>query len=287
MKKILAFGALSLVLVASAAAETSMWRVQRGASVLYLGGTCHVLRPSDYPLPKEFDKAFRRAHTVVFETDLERMKSPEVQQALLREGTYPEGTGLRQVLSPKAYQELARYCAENGLSMVAFDRFRPPLVVLTLLGLEFQKLGIVQGGVDEFFHARARAAKKPVHSLESAEQQLAFVLGMGQGRESEFLLLALADLKRTKAVMEELIGAWRAGDERTLSILIVDQMKDFPELYHSLFVARNRAWLPVLEGYLRSPEPELVLVGAGHLVGPDGLVAQLKKRGYRVTKAAD
>jgi uncharacterized protein YbaP (TraB family) len=51
-----------------------------------------------------------------------------------------------------------------------------------------------------------------------------------------------------------------------------------------LITDRNRNWLPVIEAYQRKPQTRFILVGVGHLVGPDGLIEALKKRGYTVDK---
>jgi uncharacterized protein YbaP (TraB family) len=58
--------------------------------------------------------------------------------------------------------------------------------------------------------------------------------------------------------------------------------KDYPELYQQVLVERNNNWLPQIEAFLKTPETELILVGALHLAGNDGLLAQLRQRGYKV-----
>lgn len=46
-------------------AETSLWRVSKGESELFIGGTIHLLGASDYPLPKEFEAAYKKADMLV------------------------------------------------------------------------------------------------------------------------------------------------------------------------------------------------------------------------------
>ena len=57
-----------------------------------------------------------------------------------------------------------------------------------------------------------------------------------------------------------------------------------PGLYKRLITDRNRKWLPLIEAYEKTPETELVLVGAGHLAGTDGIIELLRKNAYRVVK---
>ena len=83
--------------------------------------------------------------------------------------------------------------------------------------------------------------------------------------------------------LSALKAAWRKGDNRELiKVALAPWLADFPELYQSLLVKRNTAWLPQLEAMLASPEVEYVLVGALHLVGKDGVINMLESRGYQV-----
>lgn len=96
---------------------------------------------------------------------------------------------------------------------------------------------------------------------------------------------SLAELERLDEIFDGLIAAWRFGDEaRVAQLVSADFRQQFPEIYRTLFTERNGAWLPLIEGFIATPEPELILVGVAHLVGEDGLVAELRRRGYRVEK---
>ncbi|MCK5120492.1 MAG: TraB/GumN family protein, partial [Methylococcales bacterium] len=56
--------------------ETSLWRVSKGKSELFIGGTIHILSANDYPLPVEFERAYKMSDQIVFETDLAAMARP-------------------------------------------------------------------------------------------------------------------------------------------------------------------------------------------------------------------
>jgi uncharacterized protein YbaP (TraB family) len=279
-------GAICVLLVCTSAwAETSLWEVSKNGAVAYLGGTCHMLRRADYPLPAEFEKAYGAADVVVFEADPGQLTSPEMQQTLAARGIYPDGATLDQVLRPDTWRMLADYCRKAGLQLEALKRLRPPLLALALLGVELQRHGVDQGGVDLYFHEKALADRKRIVALETMEEQIDYILDMGEGNEDRFLAYVLADLENLDEIFDRLVAAWRKGDENTLVSLIQDETRtEFPEIYRTLFIERNAAWLPVVEKYLATPEKELVLVGVGHLVGEDGLVEELRRKGYEVSK---
>lgn len=275
----------ALLVCGSAWAETSLWEVRKNGAATYLGGTCHMLRRADYPLPAEFEKAYREAETVVFEADPGQMASPEMQQALLARGIYSDGTTLGQVLRPETLRMLDRYCQRAGLQFDALQQLKPSLLAMTLLGVELQRHGVDQGGVDLYFHEKALADRKRIAALETMEEQIDFVLGMGKGNEDSFIKYALEDLENLDEIFDRLVAAWRKGNEEILVALIQDETRqEFPEIYRTLFIERNAAWLPVLEKYIATPEKELVLVGVGHLVGEEGLVEALRGKGYEVSK---
>ncbi len=285
MKNLILGISLNLILCFSVAADTSLWKVQLHKSVTYIGGTCHVLRKMDYPLPEEFIKAYEDSDVIVFETQLEELNTPKTQEMIIRKGIYNDELSLDKVLSTQTYDLLRQYCEASGIPVFSLNKLKPSLVVLTLLGLELQKLGINQTGVDHYFHHKATMDGKKIEGLESVEEQIEFVLSMGEGSEDDFIDNSIKDLKKTRQIISELIAAWKQGDEEKLYKLYIAPMKkDYPNLYATLIAERNREWLPIIERYLQTPQNELILVGVGHLVGTDGIIDHLRRSGYRINK---
>lgn len=272
-----------LVLSSAVNAGGLVWKAEKNSSVVYLGGTIHLLKASDYPLPGEYDRAYADAAKVVFETDLDIMKSPEVQTKIMGGAMLPEGQGLDKLLSEEAYAALEEYCASSGMPIATLNQFKPSMVMLTLVGLELQKLGIGEEGIDLFYHRKAIGDQKEILTLETIDQQIGFLLSMGEGYESDLVLHFVNDIHKTGEMMDELVSLWKAGKGDRLAELMLDDIREqFPDLYKSIFLDRNSAWIPVIEGYFDTPETELVLVGAGHLIGDDGVVSVLREKGYKV-----
>ncbi len=282
-----AFRLLSVLLGIAAAgaltARTSVWKVSGGGRSLYLGGTVHVLRTTDLPLPREFDEAFAAAGRVCFEMDIERAMSLEMQRVIAERGMYKDGTTADSVLAPATWTAVEAYCRKNGLPAGCLKSMRPWLLSISLMAHALQKLECAPDGVDSHFQKKARAAGKPLGMLESFEQQVEFMARMGAGHEDELVLNALEELDELPAAFDKIVSAWRAGDEKQLASILNDGLrKEHPAIYETFMVARNKAWLPVIEQWLRTPETEFVLVGAGHLCGDDGLLRALRARGYAV-----
>ncbi len=279
---------LSFVLLASvvqASADSAVWVATSGDEKIYLGGTVHLLRPSDFPLPAPFETAYNDSDKLYFETDMAGLNDFSVQAQMMQALTYNDERTLKSVLSEEAYTALSSYAAQVGLPLPMMEKFKPGLLVTTLQVMEFQKLGFTPQGVDAYFNTRAMGDGKPVGQLESIQEQIGFLADMGEGNESEFVLLSLDEMKEISTSIDDMVSAWRTGNNATLEEVYVSDMETgYPELYNSLLVERNEAWMPLIENMFKQEGTEFVLVGAAHLVGGDGLLSVLEKKGYKVSR---
>lgn len=266
-------------------AESAVWRVSSEVSEIYLGGTIHVLSRNDYPLPEEFEQAYMQADSVVLETDLKAMQQAGFQQRLLQQVMYRDGGTLKNNLTPDTYRQLKVFVSGRGLSMASIEPYQPSMVTMLLTMYELQRLGMDENGVDTFFSNRAVQDGKPLAQLESLASQLNLLAGMGRGHADALILNTIQELNALPAIMKNIKAAWRSGDLPRLEKIAVDPMrKQFPAIYQSLLVNRNRIWIPKIEAMLATPKKEFVLVGVLHLVSRDGVLEQLIQRGYQVEK---
>jgi uncharacterized protein YbaP (TraB family) len=284
MRKILLSIILVLLFCTQSLAESSVWKIQKGDSVIYLGGTCHLLRHSDFPLPAEFDKAYRESDSVVFETDLGEFNNLSAQQKLMSKTMYNDGSTVDKHLSSQTYKLLSDYCDANGIPLEALKKFKPPMIVVTIEAVELAKLNVMQEGVDTYFYKLAKRDKKIVEGLETIDEQIDFLAGMGEGNEDAFVRYTIEDFKSIQQQYESLVGAWKKGDTRRLYDLMVADLKEMPKLYKTLLTDRNKKWLPMIESYQKTGQKKFILVGVGHLVGPDGILEVLRQKGYKVEK---
>ncbi|MBR9865676.1 MAG: TraB/GumN family protein [Oceanospirillales bacterium] len=283
---ILGFVSLIILSVVAlpAAADSSVWKVSSGKNLVYVGGTLHVLRQSDYPLPSEFDRAYKGADKLVFETDLEKLHTPEVMQRMQQAVRYPEGiSGLDKRVSAALYQRIVKVWTQYGLPVEALNGLRPSGIVITLTMLNLKQAGVDAQGIDDFYHGQAFADGKPAGGLESVDQQIGLLAGMGAGDEETFMRTSLDELEASDGILNEMVDAWRRGSLADLERLVIDDMRrQSPEAFRTLIVDRNQKWLPQIDLMLQDRPVEFVLVGSGHLAGNEGLIAQLQQRGYRV-----
>jgi uncharacterized protein YbaP (TraB family) len=100
-------------------------------------------------------------------------------------------------------------------------------------------------------------------------------------QQRRFLLYTLDDAQNSEHDAEAVVSAWRAGDVKKLESLLSDSYAQYPELFTMLTTDRNRQWLPTIAQLLQQDQDYLVIVGALHLVGKDGVVQMLQRAGYQ------
>ena len=285
MKSCLTYIASLLVFISvSVSAETSLYEITKGDQKIYLGGTIHVLRNSDYPLPAEFEHAYENAKILVLETDMKKASSPEFGQQMAQAFMYGDGKNLSQDLQPKLWQELQAYADARQFPLGQMSMFKAMFVSLSLSIAEMQRQGFGVGqGVDAYFYQKAILSGKATQELETTGEVLTHLTALADVDANVIIKATLRDLHKMDGMLEKSVGYWRAGElEKLDKEMAADMRKETPEIYQQLLVVRNQAWLPKIEKMFTTPEVELVLVGSLHLSSKEGLLAQLKKRGYSI-----
>jgi len=272
-----------------------LWKVADGDNAVYLLGSFHVLRASDYPLSPDVDKAFRQSKTVVFEIAPEEMDSPSLVLQMGQAALRTDGTQLDSDLPPAARSRLATWMDAHrellqgsGVPPQMLQMFEPWYVGLMVSMLDMANLGLdPKLGLDRHFAVEAKAAGKATAGLETGAQQIAFLDGMDHDEQLQFLEEALDESGSSRNEIEQLHAAWRNGDARTLwNGMAADMKRQYPKLYQHVDVDRNDAWVPKIEQRLTAPgrDDTLVVVGALHLLGNDGVVEKLRAKGYKVER---
>jgi uncharacterized protein len=271
-----------------------LWKVSDADNAVYLLGSFHLLKPSDYPLSPDVDAAFAASGRVVFELAPEEMGSPALGMQMGQAALRTDGTQLNSELPPETVAALDAWVQANGSQLAAMQMngqvlqmFEPWFVGLMVTIVELTKYGLDPAiGLDTHMAGRARAANKPTSGLETGAEQIAFLDGMDKAEQLQFLQEALKSGAEGQGAVEKLHTAWRNGDAETLwAEMAMDMKQQFPKLYHRINVERNDAWVPKIAAHLDGAgEDTLVVVGALHLLGEDGVVEKLRARGYEVKR---
>jgi len=274
---------LLLFLSLSLHADSPVWKISNEKSSIYLGGTIHVLKSTDFPLDKAFHKAYNDSKTIYFEVDIDKVNSPAFQAKATQNLIYKNGETLKDNINDKTYGLLEEFFINKGMHISMMQDFKPSMVVLVMTVMELEALGFHSAGVDDFFYKLAIKDNKKIGTLESTDDQLKFLVNMGKGKEDQLLRYTIKDLENTAVMMDKIKDMWSNAKLQQMNQFLLKPMsKEFPTLYKEILVDRNNNWMPIIKDMFNTEEKEFVLVGFLHLVGEDGLLQQLKKDGYKI-----
>lgn len=259
----------------------TFWEVKGKHNTVYLLGSVHMLKPGDSALPAEALDAYAVSKVLVMELDLNDVGADELLGSGQELATLPEGQSLPDVLGPELNSELDARLKADGLDPGILSHSQPWFAALLLEQLQLAKSGFEPGaGVDEQFAQRALADHKPILGLETIDQQMAIFAHLSLEQQRQYLRSTLQQSSTDASETQEIVRAWQHGDTAGLEQIMRQDSSESPELYRLLTTDRNRKWLPKIVELLNGDDDCLIIVGAMHLVGRDGIVDLLRQRGF-------
>lgn len=270
---------------ADGAARHCLWEVHGDRNTVYLLGSVHMLSTADGTLPREMTDAYARSATLVMELDLneagvESMLGPTIEATML-----PEDQSLSGTLGPALYSEFMARAEPLGIDAALAERLQPWFAAMLLEQLTLSGAGLdPSSGVDMQLAHRAQLDHKPIIALETVAEQLGYFSQLTSAQQVAFLRTTLHELDKEGSDTAEMVKAWQQGDVAGLERLMREDAAQSPELYRILTTDRNRKWLPRISALLHDSQDYLVVVGALHLIGRDGLVELLRQQGRTVVQ---
>ena len=263
--------------------KATLWKVQGDHNRVYLLGSIHVLSKQAYPLKPALERAFDDANQLIFEIDLNHFTPKNLKEEFSRTAYYPSGQSLSKKLTPQTIELLNNLLPLYGLSLKKVERLKPWFLAEALSSLTLEMAGFSdQLGIDLYFYHKAKAAGKPVLGLETIRDQAEIFDRFNDEQNEQYLLGTLSELPAYAEMIRQLVDAWKNGDVRLLDRLLNQDKRAEPTAHDALFSRRNSKWLPEIERFAHGNGNYLIIVGAGHLVGDDGVVGQLRRAGFSV-----
>jgi uncharacterized protein len=260
-----------------------LWKISSKTNTVYLLGSVHVLKQDAYPLDESIEKAYENSPRLFFEINFDQVDEQKIQQLTMAKGAYYDGRTLKEVLSKQTYKLVKKRLASQGLDIEKFERFKPWLLALSIEVSEMQRLGFDPSkGVDKYFYEKAKKDKKEIDGFETAEYQLNLLGDMPAEMQEAILLKIMEDIDDVQKDVNVIIEAWKSGNVEALDTVLLKSFESFPDMYQKLVADRNKNWMPKIESLIGQKENVMIIIGAAHLVGKDGILAALKQKGYLV-----
>jgi uncharacterized protein YbaP (TraB family) len=206
-------------------------------------------------------------------------------QRLIGGAVYPGDDSLKKHVSAETYERVKKEMGRFGIPTELIEKQKPWFLAMTLIALESVRLGLdPKLGIDIHFLSKAEGKKK-ILELESLDYQIDVLSGLSEKDQELFLLYTLKDMNIMEQELDRMIQAWSSGDTKAMESLMtksVSEDKSLSSIYEKLVYERNRRMASKIRDFLKTKETYFVVVGAGHLVGNEGIIELLKRDGYRI-----
>ena len=204
---------------------------------------------------------------------------------ILSDVSYGGDDTIQKHISKETYDTLQKRFVEYGFPIEYMTKFRPLFLAVTIETLEYQKLGLdPRYGIDKYFLQQAEG-NKLIIELESFDSQMDLFRTMTEKDQELFLVYTLNDLEDGRKNLDILMTAWSDGDSKIMEKVMFDPLKEDRQLsriYEKLFYERNRNMTDKIVKMLAQKGTYFVAVGAGHLIGRQGIIELLSHKGYAV-----
>ena len=277
----LALAALAAPASGADAGRHFLWRVTSDTGRAFILGSIHLAKPDLYPLPEVMETSFQQSDVLVVEADITAVDQGKLIRWIQANGMYGADDNLQNHLSARTLKKMR----QQKINPMLISRTKPWLAAVTLQTQKLQSLGFLEEyGLDRYFLKKA-ADNMPVRELEGMEAQLKIFTALSAQNSEMFLYATLVDLENTEQYMNKIIRSWRGGDADAFHNLYFKGLAEHPEfgpLMDIIVYGRNRTMRERIEALLKTGQTCFVIVGAGHLVGPQGIINRLKENGYKV-----
>jgi uncharacterized protein YbaP (TraB family) len=279
------FGVALLLAAASALpAEQKLllWEAAGANGKAYLFGSVHTAKPDMYPLNPAIVEAYESSDTLVVEVNMNAVDQQAVSRKTMALGVNFDGTTLADTLPAEELEALKTFCAARNLPFAALNIMKPWLAAMTLAVMEYQRQGYdFDLGLDRHFLKKADESGKKVVELESAEFQLEMLSSFSPELQSKFVIYSIRELNNVTEKVDALMTSWRNGDVAKLEELMLDmgqgESHELKPVYDAMITNRNHTMAEKVAAMIEEGGVHFVVVGAGHLIGDEGLVNLLNK----------
>ncbi len=266
----------------------SMWQIEGSSNRIYLLGSVHVLREQDHPIPTAIEEAYQDAEILIMEVDIDDLDPIELAGLVSELGVINDGGSLQEYMGPTLYTEVAEYASQLNIPIAMLGKTEPWLAAITVEQMMLLRIGFnPQYGIEFHLSAKAGEDKKEILGFETAREQLEFLDGLSLPAQRSLLIQTLRESLNIKEDLDLLINAWRHGDIGFFEETILAEMQQYPELYKTLVVDRNQAWVEKIKKLTTEADDYLVVVGALHLIGEDGVPALLSEIGISADQLSE
>ncbi len=269
--------------IGNSAPKGFFWEVTTPKSKIYLLGSIHLGKKELFPLDTNWENAFESCTNLVVEINTKRINP----FTILKFAYFHDTTTLEKILPGDIFAKIDSIFSAHNISKSTFNKFKPWFALTNLVNLEYSNLDFEADlGIDQYFLKRSDSTKKIIE-FESFEEQIQFMEQLFSKHPRLYFEYFFNEIESTQKNISELFDAWEDGNDSLLAQLISNSIpndstgKEFSEI---MITQRNKKMVEKVRNFINDGGCYFIVVGAGHLVGKDGIVQSLKESGFKVER---
>lgn len=274
--------AAAFAIATPAVAAPAMWKISDADSRVWLFGSIHMMPEGQEWRTPAFDQVLTKAERVYFETDMSAEQQAIIGAEAFLRGVYTDGTLLTDVLDDEQEKLLREVAADIGLPLGPVLAMRPWMAAQAITAPMLVESGFIGAGVELQLLPEIDADRRG--AFETGSQQLDVLANGPEEADVALLMQALETLPSMKDSLFEMLDLWAGGDVEQLDELMVNELASVEGMADRLLYERNQNWIPLIETMLTENQTNLVIVGAAHLSGDQGVPTLLEEAGYTVER---
>jgi uncharacterized protein YbaP (TraB family) len=262
--------------------RSMMWQIKSGKNTAYVLGSVHVGIKEFYPLPKELEDAFRISDKLLLEVDPTKVDPQDNLLFLAAYGMYGGDDTLWKHVDDNTAARLRTFLAVYNVPSEPFGKLKPFMAAFEIDAISSSKSSVQAQsdlGIDWHFFNEAKGKKKIV-GLETTEFHWQIFADQSDDVQVQFLNATLDRLETKHNYLGDVLGLWMKGDEKQIDRVLSEIDREPIKLQRQLREGRNPKMVEALEKCLTSGERCFMVVGTAHVVGKEGIVSTLKRKGY-------
>lgn len=243
----------------------------------FLFGTFHLLCKDDIHFSDALKRAIKLSDTVYMEVKID---DPSMMLSAMLYLNMRNDSTLEDLYTADEYKRVKNYFSDSLKMPVALLQRSKPYFLVALLYPRMMNCPS-PSGVEEELLKIAKEDKKEIRGLETIQFQASVFDSIPYQWQAKELLKNIDSFSVYKDQFLTMLGFYKNQQMDSIKALM-DTSEFSSEKYDDLLLnKRNKNWVKKLNTIMKN-ESVFVAVGAGHLVGENGLISLLKKEGYSV-----
>ncbi|SKC18212.1 TraB/GumN family protein [Dyadobacter psychrophilus] len=242
----------------------------------YLFGTIHLICPTDFSLSDSLKATLARTQQVALEID---MDDPGMMAGMMKSMNMSDGNELKKLVTEREYAKLSQFYKDSvGVGIAMFEKAKP----FILMGPLFNAVLSCQPQSYEMSLVELAAKQKSeVIGIETLEEQMAIFDTIPYKDQIKTIITMIDSLPQARKEFGNLVSLYKSQKINDLYNLMMASNYGMDGNEEVMLFARNKKWVPRIRK-IATEKPTFFAVGAGHLGGDRGVIALLRKDGFKV-----